>query len=578
MAGILDSIRSLVPRQPSQEDVLGADVEMQDFAREQQALQQTRTIEESVERAVREELARVQKDKPQAANLNPMDHQILLSPEAQGDQYPTATGGALTYRTLDMMSRVPVISAIIETRLSQLADFCRRQRHKKELGFRVMMRDHARAPTAAALKRIAEIEAWYETCGDPTVQVDPSFSTFVQKVMRQSLTFDQACAEILLDKYGRPAAMIPVDAKTIRLAQVTDKELDKKQRGLRKQHYVQVLPDASIVARWDSEKFIFGTRRPRADIEAYGYGYPELEQLARIVTYLLQAEFYNAANFTNGVNAAGLLVVKSAMNEQQFQQLEKRMRQTLVGASNAHRQAMLQLKPGGGEAAESVINVPFNSNNRDMEFSQWVSWLLKIATALYNMDPAELNFIYGNENQKSSLGQQDPEDRISASKERGLRPLLRSLENWLNTAITYRLDEDFRLEFCGLDGKSPLVQSQLDTQSLMWTPINEVRARHDLPPIDHWSCDVPANPSVIGIIQQEKALAEQQQLQAQQAATPGAPTGLGGEDEALPETLPSEFADFEGPDGDIDFKAVEQEGRSHLPPDVNHKQVFTAEA
>lgn len=576
-----DIIRQILPRQPKKHDVLEADRELEDYSRQQKVLQQASTIEESVQRAVREELNKVKKDKPAGHNINQFDSRATISPESQGDSYPVTTGTSLTYGTLQKMSQVPIIGNIIETRLVQLSDFCRKQKHKNQYGYRVAMRDHARAPSTAALKRIQEIEAWFATCGAPNAQMQPSLEMFVGKVMRDSLTFDQACAQILLDKYGRPAAMIPVDAKTIRYAQFTGKELDNRQYDIANRGFIQKDSTGQITAEWDKEHFMFGVRRPRTMIESYGYGYPELETLAKQVTYLLQAEFYNAANFTNGVHAAGMMIVQSAMDAAQFKSLDQKLRQTLAGASNAHRMMFLQLDP---EKKEDVKHIPFNTNNRDMEFSLWISWLLKIVCASYQMDPAEINYVYGNEGQRQSLGQQDPSERIAQSKERGIRPLLRFLEDWFNTNITYRLDEDFEFGFVGLENKSPLIQSQLDIQSLQWESINELRARHDLMPMEGWMFNVPANPTVIAIMAQEKQMTAQANQQMAQDQ-PGAPSEPGGGEP--PEQLPAQFSqslvddaagvglDSDGY-GDVDFSAVEDAMRNALPPGMSAEQLNKA--
>lgn len=585
--GFGDIVRQILPRQPKKADVLSADQELADFSRQQSALQQTATMEESVQRAVREELDKVKKDKIAGHNINQFDSRAAMAPESQGDSYPVNTNTSLTYKTLRDMSQIPVVGNIIDTRIVQLSDFCRKQRHKNQYGFKVAMRDHARAPSTAAMKRIQEIEAWFSTCGAPSAQMNPSLEGFVAKVMRDSLTFDQACAQILLDRYGRPAAMIPVDAKTIRYAQFTNKELDNQRYDIANRGFIQKDDTGKITAEWDKDHFMFGIRRPRTAIESYGYGYPELETVAKQVTYLLQAEFYNAANFTNGVHAAGMMIVQSAMDAGQFKQLDQKLRQTLAGAHNAHRMMFLQLDP---EKKEDVKHVPFNTNNRDMEFSLWISWLLKILTAAYQMDPAEINYIYGNEGQKNSLGAQDPSERIAQSKERGIRPLLRFLEDWFNTNITYRLDEDFEFQFVGLENKSPLVQSQLDIQSLQWESINELRARHDLMPKQGWYFDVPANPTVINIMAQEMAAQKQAEAQQQAAAQgqpdQGAPTLPGG-GELPPEQLPSDLTQMMIDDtvgtgvesdgyGDIDFSAIEDQMRNALPPGISPDQLTKA--
>ena len=45
-----------------------------------------------------------------------------------------------------------------------------------------------------------------------------------------------------------------------------------------------------------------------------------------------------------------------------------------------------------------------HANNRDMEFTEWLYYLLKIATAVYQIDPSEINFTFGNEGQAALFG------------------------------------------------------------------------------------------------------------------------------------------------------------------------------
>jgi hypothetical protein len=294
------------------------------------------------------------------------------------------------------------------------------------------------------------------------------------------------------------------------------------------------------------------------------------------VRQLLQSEAYNAANFTNGVHAAAALIIKSGMNRDQFQHMDKQLRQMMSGAQNAHRLAVIQMDPSKDEAAQLL---PFSSSNKDMEFSMWISWLLKIVCAAYQMDPAEINYIYGNEGQRSALGNQDPSDRVASSRERGLKPLLKALERWLNQSIIWKLDPDFRVEFFGLSDRAPLVEAELKIKSLAHRSINEVRAQDDDPPIDHWSCNIPANPLVFAAIEKEmerKHQAEQAQAQAaaqaaaaQPAAAapspapalpaPGAPQDMTHLPEDLPESL---FADEGGgSQQSIELSDLENPGR-----------------
>jgi hypothetical protein len=72
------------------------------------------------------------------------------------------------------------------------------------------------------------------------------------------------------------------------------------------------------------------------------------------------------------------------------------------------------------------------------------------------------------------------------SKEKGLRPLLRAVQQWVNRYIVSQLDDRFELVFTGLDTTSAQEQLKMNidkVKSIM--TINEVRALYDLPPLPH---------------------------------------------------------------------------------------------
>lgn len=368
---LLDRLRKAagVPRDISPFELQQAEAEATAYAMAEQQEQQAR----SVERQVREQLEQWKKTQAQAANIDPLDPSVVLPPETQAETHP-GTAHALSMQDLRAMGRLPVIAAIVGKRIAQVSPFCRRQRSPNEPGYRVRMRDRKRPPSAAAVKMLAALEAWIETCGDPAQQEDPSFKSFTVKYLYDSLVLDWACAEILEDKRGFPAAMLPMDAATIRRAAATDREYAKGRVDYRNNGYVQVVHNR-VMAEWSPSEVMTMIRRPRTDIRLNGYGTPELDELARYVNYLMQAEFYNAANFTNGMHAAGMIAVMSSMNARTFEALDARLRQMMTGAHNAHRMILLQLDP---KEKEDIKPIQFTQTNKEMEFGQWIGWLLKM--------------------------------------------------------------------------------------------------------------------------------------------------------------------------------------------------------
>ena len=596
MASIFDVFR--VPRNPTRADLIKAEEEMAAFVQdttrkaEEQRKQQEdmwakQVIDQSVERRVRESLESVMNANPMALNLDPLDMSVSMPVETFGNMFP-GSYGFITYDTLLQMANTPIFATIIDRRLKQMRPFTRRQRNGADAAFRVRMRDHRRSPTPAAERRMLELEAFVETCGDPTRKM--TFTKCTDMMMRDSLTYDQACSEKLKDAYGRPAAVIPVDSRTIRLATPPQEQVDRGYYNPQKRGYIQVL-NSQKVQEWEHEEMIFGIRNQVTDIRRNGYGYPELEQINRIVTYLLNAEFYNASNFSNGIHVSALLVAKSSMDRGQFQQLKAQLKQSMVGSQNAHKMAMLQMDPSKGEDLEIR---ELSRTNKDMEFSRWMDFLIKVGCARFNMDPAELNFIYGAEGQTHSFQNEDPKDRIAFSREQGLTPLVLDYFSWWNQEVIWQLDPDFELEPVGLDQKATLNEVQIAAQRVQTTTsINEERARMDLKPLGQedekngWVFNVPLSALVVNTIAQSKAN-EQAAMQAEGPQNPQNPDDpedqMGGQQpEDLPEELPEtalgepEYEDL--PDIDLanaDDATVDEllSRRSDLPPGTKVTDLF----
>jgi len=441
----------------------------------------------------------------------------------------------LDFKTLRRMSRIPLISAIINTRINQVAEFCIPQQTPYSLGYRIVLRDQTEDPSEADIKRIEEMTRWISTCGDTRLGYDNRFETFIRKILRDSLVFDQATFEVVKTRGGKIAGLLAVDASTVRRAKLSDKERKAGRYDPVKTGYVQVI-NQKKVADFSSEELVFGVRRPRTWIKSNGYGYPELEELIRVVTNLLNAENFNANNFTNGMHTSGILAVKSKMNPQLFRAFRREFYAMLSGASNAHRTPIIQLDP---ENKEELQNVSMSQSNKDMEFTQWLSFLLRQACMVYGMDAAELGYQYGNENQSSSLSGSGPGDQLTYSRERGLRPMLRSVQSWINSGVIWKIDPELMIEFVGFDSMSETAKVDLDIKACQnFRTINETRAMYDLEPLESPVGDMIMNASYMNTA---SMMAAQEEEGGGEGEGEGEEEGFEGEGEE------------EGFEGDTDF-------------------------
>ena len=158
------------------------------------------------------------------------------------------------------------------------------------------------------------------------------------------------------------------------------------------------------------------------------------------------------------------------------------------GINNAWRIPML-----GGEKVE-WINM--QQSNKDMEFSRWNEYLVKVACAVYKIDPMEIGFA-----QKAPGLQNNNEQAIYGhSQDKGLQPLLKFIENQLNLYIVSEMAEDYEFYFTGLDNDDEKLKLEDRIKKMQYKTIDETREDDGLPPIEEGG-DVISNPTWLQKIQ-----------------------------------------------------------------------------
>jgi hypothetical protein len=496
--------------------------------------------------------------------LDPLKFDASYLDEDQSGNTHQGTAG-VTYMMLTRMSRVPFVSAVLGTRISQIAAFCRAQESDRQVGWRIRMRDKERSGNKSHKKRIQEITDLVSQCGHVGVHDDPFWTVdrFLRMIWRDSLSYDQATWENVRTRGGELVGWVPVDATTMRRAKITEAERLKGRRtGEVGYHFAQVVADR-IVATFDQSELVFGIRRPRTSIYANGYGFPELEELIGVVTNLIDAQVYNANNFRHGTHTSGVLAVVSAMEPATWRNFKRDFYSMLSGAYNAKKTALLQLDP---EAKEDIKSINMSQNNREMEYGQWISWLLRIVCAIYLMDPAELGYQYGNEGQTSSLSSSGPAERIIASRERGLLPQLRQFETWINRGTLHLLPhggEDYVFEFTGFQAQSEKDRlSDLISRGKCFLSLNEIRALEDKDDLEVDYSD-PATWPLDATFHQTANQLRQEQAEEEQGGEEG-PEGEDGGEGGQPDWQ-SMFGGFDGEEDEGTDGAEGQDDAEGLP-------------
>lgn len=377
----------------------------------------------------------------------------------------------ITYNTLERMFwQLPILGAIRKTRVDQVAGFCQAQRPPHEPGFRIRLREMTRQPTPMEKKRIMELEDLILNTGyaeDPRSR--DSFETLTRKLLYDSMTYDQMNMEVVPDSRGVPSTWYAVDASTVRLADTTTLHANTSMDDI---YAVQVYDDI-IINEFTRRELTFTVRNPRTSIRSYGYGTSEAEMMISTITYLLWGLQYNGNQFSQGNVSKGLLNIKGSIPERQLRAFRRQWYNMVNGVENAFRTPIIN--------AEDVEWINMHASNREMEYGQWLDFLIKVACAIYAIDPIEINFKYGSGGQKSMFDSAN-KIKIVESKTKGLAPLLRYLENMLNENIIYCIDPNFAFEFTGLSPMTAKELADLETMKVRtYMTVDEIRALHDLP-------------------------------------------------------------------------------------------------
>lgn len=436
---------------------------------------------------------------------------------------------SLTYVTLKRMSKTPIINSIIKTRKNQVADFAEPQENKYSTGFVIRKKPKGGVEQKMDNKdnKIAFAITDFILKGGNTSQWGyDDFDTFIRKIVEDSLVYDQMTFECVRNRRGQLESFIATDAATFRIADsFFDKDYDNvffQRHGANvwkdrsdfgpKVHgyypaYVQVYQNMKVNEFYPWE-LCFGIRNPSTSIWANGYGCSELEELINVVTSMLWSDEYNRRFFSQGSAPKGFFRVKGTNNEAALQQFKQQWQSMITGVMQSWKTPVIEA---------DVDWIDLQKNNRDMEYSSWIEYLIKIACAVYSIDPSEIGWDISRSNGNAGLFEGSQEQRLKHSKDKGLYPLLKFLQRKLNKYIVEQINPDYELVFVGLNGLTIEEELKMDIDKVnSFMTVNEAREKYEMKPLE--GGDAPNNSA---FLQNKNA----QAMAQQQAAMGGAPNG-----------------------------------------------------
>lgn len=456
----------------------------------------------------------------------------------QGDYWERPA--ALSFDALRaMVEQTPVLSAVVMTRVRQILRFARvAEGSTNEPGFEIRHIDRMHQLTDAEQESIRLLQRFFVNCGwewlprrRKALRRD-SFSQFMAKVARDSLVLDSVGIELewKRDKRFGIDGFYAVDGATIRLCS------EAGYQGNDEIYALQVV-NGRICTAYTFEDLIYEPRNPRTDVVSCGYGLSETELLIRVVTGFLNAMTFNIKGFDANSLPRGIIHLSGNYSQADLDAFRRYWNSMVRGINNAWSLPILVSKDGQSRAQFERVEGEFS----EMYFAKWMTFLTSIICAIYGMSPSEINFDSFTGGNTSALSGSDTAEKLAASKDSGLRPLLAYFENLFTDYIAQEYSDKYVFRWTGLDPVDE--QRMLEVRRSILT-LNEMRAEEGYQAIEGPLGDAPLNPSLMG--------AWMQLQQAQQGVPGGAPGGApGGEPDALP-----------GPDG----AGGDEPGEDELPP------------
>lgn len=291
-----------------------------------------------------------------------------------------------------------------------------------------------------------------------------SFRAFVTPVINDLLTLDAGCVEIVGSIADPFLWMYPVDGALVRVSTVWDGSRPQAPRYF-------WYPDGQYHGdSWRNDEFTYIMQNP----STYSVlGISPLEILRFTIEAELQAADYNRRMVSNPV-PDGLLHLGEGVPENKIKEFRSEW-----DIFNRTGGAMAII--GGGKNPSWT---QFRQANRDMQYNEWVTYLVRQIAAVYGLSPQDLGLTFDINRSEGDVQQQLSEDR-------GLRPLADLIQDEFTQQLVWHPmfggpDNNLCFRFTRLNINESLDRAQINKIAMAGVPYkrpNEARLDEGRQPI-----------------------------------------------------------------------------------------------
>lgn len=243
--------------------------------------------------------------------------------------------------------------------------------------------------------------------------------------------------------------------------------------------WVQVIDDLPYQVFTD-EQMIVWSLNPSTDIMRAGYPVSPIERILSSIVTHINLTTHNKMFFLNGRAARNVMIFQSEnLDADDIQAIRAQMTAHINSANAAWRMPVF----GIGQNDKITIQ-PLDAAGRDMEFQYLADLNKRMIMAAFQMSPDEvaaLSYLSKGTNSQS-LAESNNEWKMIKGQESGLRPILQSIEAFLNERLLPRINPEWaklvRISLEGLDADSPEKEAtRLQQDSAIYLSMNDIMDR-----------------------------------------------------------------------------------------------------
>jgi len=233
-----------------------------------------------------------------------------------------------------------------------------------------------------------------------------TFRELIEPVIEDVLVLDGGVIEKNLNAKGEPEGMVLVDAPFMRIRPDWTGDLEEPR--------YEWWPNDRFQASLMDNQVLYMIANPSSHRV---YGYSPLEALDKTIRADMDAAAYNTRN-VNQTNPDGILNLGENVGPDQLDQFRAYYDSEVMGRK---RMGMIA-------GVKNPQYIQTGHSAKDMQFMQWQVYLLRKIAAVFGIAPQDLGVTF-DVNRANAQAQQE------ISEDRGLKPLLRLIEEQFNAKI-----------------------------------------------------------------------------------------------------------------------------------------------